>query len=63
MSALSGARTPWGGDPEKDRGDADARDVRGALERLADELEETAETLERAIEELGDGRTDDEPGR
>lgn len=63
MSAQRGAAASPGGDPEDDAEDRDVRRVRGALERLADELGETSETIDRALEELDDGAPGDDPER
>lgn len=58
MTALRGVPGPAGGDPEEDEDVPRSRRVRGALERLAEELEETSDTLDRTIDELGDAPAD-----
>lgn len=54
VTAVHGPAEPFGGDPEEDAEDRRVRHVRGALERLAEELAETSETLDRTIDEMDD---------
>lgn len=61
MTAVRDTADRPGGDPDEDEGDPQVQRVRGALERLAEELEDTSETLDRTIagveddESAGDG--------